>query len=555
VSDAFDDWLEDFLESYFRRRPVCATFVGAHEHDHRLPDVSDEGVAEAVAELDDLEERLEGIPEDGLSEAQRIDRTLAEGALGIQRWEVGSDHYIGKNPAFYTGKAVFGVMSLFLREYAPIEKRVRAATDRMAAIPEFLETAAANVERVPEGWDRRALDECDAALAFFERGIGSLADRHGIDDPEFVEAGAVAAGSFAEFRDVLEQTATTEEGHACGPEALDRILADGHRFERSRAELLSGAYDELERCEAYLEEHAAEFGADTPQEALSALEDRHPTVEDYYDRYREVWDECRRTVEAADALSWPDYPLEFVPRPEWCREAARDLYFLFYRAPAAYDDVTPVEYLVEPVEEGMDDDEIERRLRRNNDSQIKLNHVVHHGAVGHHVQNWNAYNRADSRIGRMAAVDCASRIALYAGGTMAEGWACYVTELMDELEFLSSLESYSLRHSRLRFAARAIVDLELHGGERSHDEAVAFYRERAGMSEGAASYEATRNGMFPGMAVMYLRPLRAIHELRAEFESALGDEFDLGWFHDEFLSYGSIPVTMVARRMRSEHLG
>ena len=31
--------------------------------------------------------------------------------------------------------------------------------------------------------------------------------------------------------------------------------------------------------------------------------------------------------------------------------------------------------------------EQQRRLRASNDSAIKLNHVVHHGALGHHVQN------------------------------------------------------------------------------------------------------------------------------------------------------------------------
>jgi uncharacterized protein (DUF885 family) len=203
----------------------------------------------------------------------------------------------------------------------------------------------------------------------------------------------------------------------------------------------------------------------------------------------------------------------------------------------------------------MDDEEIAARLRRNNEAQIKLNHVAHHGGVGHHVQNYRAYEQETSRVGRMAAVDCASRIALYAGGTMAEGWATYATELMDELGFTTALESYSLRYSRLRYAARTLVDVALHTGEMSYEDAVSLYRDRVGLGESAARYEATRNSMFPGMAVLYLRPLETIHELRAEFESALGEAFDLGWFHDELLSYGSVPVAVVAERLREKHLG
>jgi hypothetical protein len=554
MSEAFGDWLDDFFESYYRRRPVCATFVGVHEHDHRLPDLSDRDVAAAMDELDDLERRFENFSDERLPEHQQIDRHLAEGALRIQRWEIDSDHYLGKNPAFYTGKAVFGVMSLFLRDYAPIEERIPAAIDRMLEVPNFLETASDNLERIPDGWDDRALGECDAAIAFFEDGIEMLAEEHGVEDPAFVEAGAVAAGAFGEFKDVIEGRETTTTGHACGRDALERILSEGHHFDRSAQGLVDGAWEELERCESYLEDNAGEFDAGNRGEALAALADRHPTAEEYYDSYREVWEECRTVVEANGALSWPEYPLEFEPRPEWCREAARDLYFLFYRAPAAYDDVTPVEYLVEPVEPEMDDDEIEERLRRNNDSQIKINHVVHHGGIGHHVQNWYAYNRADSRIGRMAAVDCASRIAMYAGGTMAEGWACYVTELMDELGFLTPLESYSLRDYRRKFAAQTIVDIELHREEMTRTEAIEFYENRVGMSTEAARGKVNRDSMFPGMSAMYLRPMDRIHELRREFEAELGDAFDLSEFHDEFLSYGSIPVPVIADRMQSEHL-
>ena len=92
-----------------------------------------------------------------------------------------------------------------------------------------------------------------------------------------------------------------------------------------------------------------------------------------------------------------------------------------------------------PVEPGHARGGQQRLLEANNDSVLKLNHVVHHGGIGHHVQNRHAF-RVGSRIGQVAAVDCASRIALFCGGTMAEGWACYATDLMSEAGFLTPLE-------------------------------------------------------------------------------------------------------------------
>jgi uncharacterized protein (DUF885 family) len=156
---------------------------------------------------------------------------------------------------------------------------------------------------------------------------------------------------------------------------------------------------------------------------------------------------------------------------------------------------------------------------------------------------------APSRIGQVAAVDCASRIGMFAGGTMAEGWACYATDLMDEVGFLTPLERVGEQHTRVRMLARAIVDLELHGGAMRLDEAAAFYAERVGMPPDAARGEAVKNSMFPGTAMMYWLGTQGIHELRARRAAADGAAFSLRAFHDELLGHGSIPVPMIAALM------
>jgi uncharacterized protein (DUF885 family) len=179
---------------------------------------------------------------------------------------------------------------------------------------------------------------------------------------------------------------------------------------------------------------------------------------------------------------------------------------------------------------------------------IKTNHVIHHGGLGHHVQNWHAA-RAASRIGQIAAVDCASRIAFFSGCTMAEGWACYATSLMDEIGFLTPLESFAERHARLRMAARAICDVGLHDGSLSLDDATAFYRDRVGMAPEAAQAEAVKNSMFPGAAVIYLLGTDAIRDLRAALAAREGSALRLRTFHDRFLAHGSLPVPLIAQLM------
>src|SRR5512140_1303936 len=202
--------------------------------------------------------------------------------------------------------------------------------------------------------------------------------------------------------------------------------------DRSRAELSERARvqlgEEQKRLDAMTREHGASWS-----DVQRRLADEHPRPDQYLDAFARTWNACRAAVAAHDAVTWPDWPLRYTTIPEFRRDAAPYLYYLYYRAPAPFDSHETYDYVVPALPEL----NAEAHLRTWNNAVIKLNHVVHHGAVGHHVQNWHAYHRATSRIGKIAAVDCANRIGMFCGGTMAEGWACYATQLMDELGFLS----------------------------------------------------------------------------------------------------------------------
>ena len=175
-----------------------------------------------------------------------------------------------------------------------------------------------------------------------------------------------------------------------------------------------------------------------------------------------------------------------------------------------------------------------------NDSVIMLNHVVHHGAVGHHVQNHHAY-RGASRIGQVAAVDAANRIAMFSGGRLAEGWACYVCDLMEEIGFLTPLERIAQQHTRVRIAARAVADLSIHTGRMTVPQAAWLYEDRGHMAQAAARAESVGTRCIPGTAVMYWLGTRGCTPASRD-TAREGAAFSLRRFHDRVLSYGAIPV-------------
>jgi hypothetical protein len=549
--------LDRFFESYYRLRPVTASFTGVHDFDHALPDWSPAGLALAIGEMKMLRRSLGAIAvADPPQFPDEVDVALADAFLEIQIAEHEGPHFYRGNPAIWTGEAIFSVLSLVTREFAPVPERLANATARLRALPDFLGSARETLVAAPPAWKEKALREVQAGNLLFGasllRWISQIAP--GANAAEDAQGACIDADkALSAFGSWVAKSLRTapDARYSAGTGMLEMLLARGHWVTRSIDELLSQASAALVDATSELEDRAGAAGCRDWADAQSQLASLHPTREGYLARFAEIWERARASALAHDLVTWPDAPIRYVPIPEHTREAAPLLYYLFYRSPATFDRYDVYDYVVTPIDDTLALDEQQRRLRAANDSVITLNHVIHHGGMGHHLQNWNAY-RSPSRIGQVAAIDAASRIAMFSGGSLAEGWACYVCDVMEEIGFLTPLERVAQQHTRVRLLARAVADLSLHTGRMSLEQTAQFYATQGMMPDVAARAEAVKNSMFPGAAVMYWLGTQGIHDLRKQRQAREGAAFSPKKFHDRFLSYGAIPVALISRLMQGE---
>jgi hypothetical protein len=550
--------LDRFFEHYYHRRPVNATFTGVHAYDRLLPDWSPAGLEALCAEMTSLVAALDQeYPEPRPSDAPAafranvdlLDARLASDFLAIQLAEIESGHGMRANPAWWTGEAMFGVIALMTREFAPREERFSDTMARLDAMPAFFQAAQRTLDptAIPPAWAAKAIREIDGGRALLTGGIARWTARRDSAGADRVRSAAARAlSALSQFADWLRAQASGSDATAsCGADYLDLLLARGHRCARPRAELLAEARERFDAERERLAEDARAV-ASSWADVQELIAQDHPAPQDYFAAFEQTWVECRESAARHDVISWPEWPIRYVSYPEFTRDAAPFLYYLHYRSPAPFDSYDVHDYVVPALPQ-----DPAAHLRVWNNATIKLNHVVHHGAIGHHVQNWFAYHRAPTRIGKIAAVDCACRLAMFSGGTMAEGWACYVSTVMDEIGFLTPLERLADQHTRLRGLARAIVDLELHQGTMTLDDAARFYQTQVGMNPEPARNEAVKNSMFPGAAIIYWLGTQSILDLRATLQRQRGPAWNLRAFHDEFLSHGAIPVPLIAAMMTS----
>jgi uncharacterized protein (DUF885 family) len=127
---------------------------------------------------------------------------------------------------------------------------------------------------------------------------------------------------------------------------------------------------------------------------------------------------------------------------------------------------------------------------------------------------------------------------------------------LEELLLLAGITDDNPRASELILAAlikrgsRFYAEIGMHTGEMTLDEANSYMLDWVPyMEEDLGRYDLVGYLRRPGLGSMYLTGKTQIEQLVSELSFEQGDAFQLGEFHDDFLSRGVIPVTLIRWEM------
>ncbi len=119
-----------------------------------------------------------------------------------------------------------------------------------------------------------------------------------------------------------------------------------------------------------------------------------------------------------------------------------------------------------------------------------------------------------------------------------EGWALYGEEMLMRTGLYpnnSPAQGQILRLSRYR-AARIGVDVNLHTGRWSFEQAVKYFMDAGGLDREAAEGEAARAASSPTQKISYIIGKWQIMNLLGRY---------IGQFHDDLIKNGSLPVSVI----------
>jgi uncharacterized protein (DUF885 family) len=135
-------------------------------------------------------------------------------------------------------------------------------------------------------------------------------------------------------------------------------------------------------------------------------------------------------------------------------------------------------------------------------------------------------------------------------GAYGEGWALYTESLGKELGLYTDPYQYmGALGDEIHRAIRLVVDAGMHTKNMTREEAIKYMMENEAISAEGATAEIERYMAIPGQALSYKIGALKIWELRNKYSALLADKFKLSAFHDEFLSYGCVPLEVLEKRM------
>jgi uncharacterized protein (DUF885 family) len=128
-----------------------------------------------------------------------------------------------------------------------------------------------------------------------------------------------------------------------------------------------------------------------------------------------------------------------------------------------------------------------------------------------------------------------------------EGWALYGEEMLMRTGLYpnnSATYGQVLRLARYR-SARIGVDVNLHTGRWSFEQAVKYFMEAGGLDHEAAEGEAAGAASDPTQKISYIIGKWQIMNLLGRYKDRQGDNFRIGQFHDDLIKNGSLPVSII----------
>jgi uncharacterized protein (DUF885 family) len=408
-----------------------------------------------------------------------------------------------------------------------------------------LEEGKANIvpAETPKLWAEMALESAQMGSGLFSGLIPSLAVQAPDIADELDEATKAAASAVQDYAAWIESHVIPNANgeFPAGREYFETLLRENHMMDWDADWLLSRGRVLYDSTLAEMEAVAHEIDpTKSVKELIEETKTHHPSAGGLLDAYRDIMKQTRQFVIDHDLVTIPvGEELKVVETPQFERNM---IPYAAYMPPGLLEKVQQGLFFVTPVDPNETPENQEERLRGH--AYEKLPVVsLHEAYPGHHLQLVVAnLNKSLPRL-----------FGAFLSSLFVEGWAFYCEEMMEQQGFINKpIQRLERLQAQLWRAARIIVDVSLHTGKMSYEEALQFMVEKANLEPADAKAEVNRYTLTPTQPMSYLMGKIEIMQIVDDYRARFPDH-SLKQMHDAILKCGSLPPRLMRRRLFTDN--
>ncbi len=529
--------LMDVVKRWLSANPATAHSLGIHEYDGLLPDYSKERIAARINELEEDIEYVRMLP--AKTKLEQFELDLVRLRLEEELFYLSEYREFEENPLVYIFPLTMIETSYVARSFETVDNRIQSIISIEKQIPRYLEIARENLkDSLPTAKVNMGMQFLKGVMTFLKDNLISFIVQTENENliNEWSEANIRAVGALSEFFDALakDYLPKSHDDFAMGAEKFSKLLSKTESIDLDLDYLLAVGEEDLERNYSAMMEILAEKGNDF----IKQVQNDHPSATDLIPTVLKSLERTRDFLIEKDVVTLPTTEqCAVVPTPKFARGFA----FAAMSTPGPFekDEVSEAYYWVTPPDPSWPEEKRKEFLRFFSHAFLEMV-TVHEVWPGHYLQL--LYNRkAESDLIKMFARSV----------TMIEGYAHYAEEMVYN-EGYEPFDRTKLHVGQLLGAlirnCRYIAAIKMHAKGMTVQEAKDLFIEKGFMTEPAAMVEASRGTVNP-MYLNYTLGKLLIKKLRKDYEKEQGEKFSLKRFHDELLSYGSPPITLLRRVM------
>ncbi|MBB3292680.1 uncharacterized protein (DUF885 family) [Mitsuaria sp. BK045] len=552
----FQRLANDYIEALWRLDPDAAIAAGRYEYADRLPAPDSAMRARTLAFASDWLRRFEAVDAATLSAASRTDLGQLLNKLRSDRFQLTELREYEWNPSFLN---IAGPIDYILAtDYAPLPARLKTISARLTQVPAYYRAGAALLKQPTLEHTQLAIDQAPGVLSV-------------LDEVAKAAQGPDAASLTAAERQQLTVRIAAAKAAVNGYTArLKQWLAEGKASGKARSFRLGQALYEkkfgydiqsthsaeqmyqraLQAREALLTQMAqlsdqlwTQTMGDAPKPedrfarigaVIGKLSERHVKREDFVKEIRAQIPQLERWINDHDLLTQDaSKPLIVRETPVYQRGVAG----AGIEAPGPYRPQDRTYYNVTPLDD-LTPEQAESSLREYNHWILQILNI-HEAVPGHYTQLVYA-NKSPSLVKT-----------LFGNGAMVEGWAVFGERMMLESGYGGNAPEMWLMWGKwnLRSVTNTILDYSVHVLGMTEAQALDLLQRQAFQTEREAREKWRRVQLSSVQLTSYFSGYSDIMELRERRRQALGKDFSVKAFNEQFLSYGSAPVSVIAELM------